>query len=78
MAKRIILSIQGMECPNCALRLESIEDRLAGVLRAEASYQKGSMTIEYNEAQVTEAQIQAEVARLGYAVSAIGPALKPR
>ncbi len=74
MAKRITITIQGMECPNCALRLESIEDRLAGVLRAEASYQKGSMLVEYNEAQVSEAQIQAEVVRLGYGVAGIKPA----
>ncbi len=77
MAKRILLTIQGMECPNCAMRLESIEDRLAGVLRAEASYQKSSMTVEFNEAQVTEAQIQEEIKRLGYAVSAVGPASRP-
>ncbi len=76
MAKRITLTIQGMECPNCALRLESIEDRLAGVLRAEARYQKGSMLVEYNETQVDEAQIQTAVQRLGYEVSAIRPAGK--
>ena len=73
MAKRITLSIQGMECPNCAMRLEGIEDRLDGVLRAEASYQKGSMTVEYNDAQVNEDQIQAAVQRLGYEVTAILP-----
>lgn len=71
MSKRITLTIQGMECPNCAMKLEGIEDKLAGVLRAEASYQKGLMTVEYNEAQVNEAQIQAAVQRLGYAVTAI-------
>jgi len=76
MAKRITLTIQGMECPNCAMRLESIEDRLTGVLRAEASYQKGLMTVAYNETQVNEEQIQAEIQRLGYEVSAIEPASK--
>jgi copper chaperone CopZ len=55
------------------MKLESIEDRLAGVLRAEASYQKGLMTVEYYEAEVNEVQIQAAVERLGYAVSAIRP-----
>ncbi len=33
MAKKITLTIQGMECPNCAMKLESIEDKLAGVLQ---------------------------------------------
>ena len=71
MSKRITLTIQGMECPNCAMKLEGIEDKLPGVLRAEASYQKGSMLVDYNEAQVDEAQIQAVIKRLGYEVSAI-------
>lgn len=71
MAKRIALTIQGMECPNCVMRLEGIEDKLEGVLRVEASYQKGRMTVEYNDAQVSEAQIQAAVRRLGYEVTAV-------
>jgi copper chaperone CopZ len=76
MSKRITLTIQGMECPNCAMKLEGIEDKLTGVLRAEASYQKGLMTVEYNEAKLNEAQIQAEIKRLGYEVTAIKPASK--
>ncbi len=76
MAKKITLTIQGMECPNCAMKLEGIEDKLTGVLRAEASYQKGLMTVEYNETLVNEAQIQAAVQQLGYEVSAIKPAGK--
>lgn len=73
MSKRITLTIQGMECPNCAMKLEGIEDQLSGVLRAEASYQKGLMTVEYNDRQVNEAQIQAVIEHLGYQVSAIKP-----
>ncbi len=71
MAKKITLAILGMECPNCAMKLESIEDRLPGVLRAEASYQKGWMTVEYNEDRLNEAQIREAVQRLGYQVSAV-------
>lgn len=71
MAKKITLTIQGMECPNCAMKLEGIEDTLTGVLRAEASYPKGRMTVEYNAAQVNAAQIQAAVQHLGYEVIAI-------
>ena len=69
MAKRITLSIQGMECPNCVMILERIEDKLEGVILAEASYHKARLVVEYNEAQVTEEQIRAEVVRLGYQVA---------
>ena len=75
MAKRISLAIQGMECPNCAMRLEGIEDTLVGVLRAEASYQKGCMTVEFDEMQVNEAQIAAAIQRLGYGSAALQPAV---
>jgi copper chaperone CopZ len=74
MAKRITLKIHGMECPNCAMILEGIEDKLKGVTFAEASYRKEQMVVEYNENQVDEAQIQAEVQRLGYEVVSIRPA----
>jgi copper chaperone CopZ len=66
VAKRITLKIQGMECPNCAMKLEQMEDELKGVLKAEASYHKAQMVVEYNEAEVTEVQIRTEIQRLGY------------
>lgn len=69
MTKRITLKIQGMECPNCAMTLERMEDELQGVLKAEASYHKAQLEVEYNETEVTEAQINAEVRRLGYEVA---------
>jgi copper chaperone CopZ len=71
MAKRITLKIEGMECPNCAMILERIEDKLNGVLLAEASYHKAQMLVEYNEAQVTEEKIVAEIQRMGYSVASI-------
>jgi copper chaperone CopZ len=64
------MKIQGMECPNCAMILERMEDKLKGILLVEASYHKAQMVVEYNEAQVTEEQIAAEVKRLGYEVAA--------
>jgi copper chaperone CopZ len=71
MAKRITLKIEGMECPNCVMILERIEDKLNGVLLAEGSYHKAQLVIEYNEAQVTEERIVAEVQRMGYGVAEV-------
>jgi copper chaperone CopZ len=62
-------TITNMECPNCAMILESIEDDLPGILRVDASYHKGQLTVEFDERLVSEAQILAEVARKGYTVS---------
>lgn len=69
MTTRITMKIEGMECPNCAMILERIEDKLAGVTLAEASYHKAQMVVEFNETQISAEQIRAEVQRLGYGVS---------
>ncbi len=68
MSTRITLKIKGMECPNCAMRLESLEGKLPGVTCAEASYRKAQLMLEYDEARLSEAQIRTEIQRLGYEV----------
>jgi copper chaperone CopZ len=52
-----------MHCTNCAMQLEGIEDRLAGVERVEASYHKGQMKVVYDDSKVNEEQIRSEVRR---------------
>lgn len=58
--------IANMECPNCAMILESIEDKLPGIKEISASYHKGQMMVDFDEKVVSETQILAEVARKGY------------
>jgi copper chaperone CopZ len=55
-----------MECPNCAMHLENLEDELAGVSRIAASYHKLSMDVEFDEAQISIAQIIQAANALGY------------
>lgn len=68
MNKQVTLKISGMQCPSCAMTLESIEDRLAGVTSAVASYRKAQLSVEYDDSRVSLESIRAEVARLGYEV----------
>jgi len=58
--------VNDMYCANCAMRIEGLEDDLPGVKTVVASYKKGQMVVEFDEKIVTEAQIMAAVARLGY------------
>ena len=58
--------IPDMTCTNCAMKLESIEDTLEGVKEINASYHKLQMTIEYDEARLTDEQIIAAVKKKGY------------
>jgi copper chaperone CopZ len=52
------------------MNLESIEDDLPGIKQVSASYQKGQMSVEFDEAKVSEAQIFAAVEKRGYTAKA--------
>lgn len=71
MTKQVKLKIGGMECPNCAMILESLEDKLQGVEKAEANYRKAQLIVEYNETKLSIDTIKAAVERLGYEVTAV-------
>ncbi len=61
-----VFHIPDMHCPACVMRLEGIEDELPGIRRITASYHKQRLEVEYDEAQVSEAQIVAAAEALGY------------
>ena len=65
-----VFRVTDMHCTNCVMRIEGLEDDLPGVKRVVASYRKGQMTVEYDETRLSEAQILAAVARLGYTATA--------
>jgi copper chaperone CopZ len=58
-----------MHCTACVMRLEGLEDDLPGVKRINASYQKQQLEVEYDEKQLTAAQIVGAIQRLGYTVA---------
>ncbi len=58
--------VADMTCTNCAMKLEALEDTLAGVKEINASYHKLEMVIEYDERQLTDEQIIAAVKQKGY------------
>lgn len=62
-------TITNMECPNCAMILESLEDKLPGIKQIEASYKKGEMWVEFDEKLVSEGEILAAIHQKGYQVA---------
>jgi copper chaperone CopZ len=62
--------VSDMHCPNCAMTLEGLEDDLPGIRQISASYQKMQMTVEYDEAKVSESQILEAVKSKGYSAEA--------
>ena len=59
-------NVPDMHCTNCSMKLESLEDELAGIKEINASYHKQQMTVEYDEAQLTVEQIIAAAKQKGY------------
>jgi copper chaperone CopZ len=51
------------------MNIEGIEDDLPGIKQISASYQKGQMVVEFDEARVSENQILEAVKERGYQVS---------
>ena len=63
---RKTFNIPDMHCTNCSMKLESIEDELAGIREINASYHKQQMTVEFDETLVSEDQIIAAAKKKGY------------
>jgi copper chaperone len=64
--KKITFHVPDMECPNCAMHLECLEDELPGVKRINASYRKQVMEVEFDEARLSIEQILAAANAKGY------------
>jgi len=60
--------IPDMHCSACVMKLEGLEDDLPGVQMVQASYQKQSMLVEYDDSKVGIEDILKAVERLGYTV----------
>jgi len=58
--------VPDMECPNCAMHLQNLEDDLVGVRRIDASYKKMSMEVEFDETKLSVEQIIQAANALGY------------
>ena len=59
-------NVPDMHCTNCSMKLESLEDELAGIKEINASYHKQQMTVEFDETIVSEDQIIAAAKKKGY------------
>ena len=67
MVKHTLL-VNDMLCSNCAMKIEGLEDELAGVKSIAASYAKGRVVVEFDELQVSLTEIVDGIKRKGYTV----------
>jgi len=66
---KVVYRIADMTCSSCPMHLEAIEDDLPGIRRIKASYQKGTLEVDFDEALLSEDQIKAAVAQAGYTIA---------
>ena len=59
-------TVVDMECMDCAMRLEGLEDDLPGVTKVEANFQNQKITVKYDESRINDFQIIEAVRLLGY------------
>lgn len=64
-----VLSVEGMHCENCEIRVENALNRLDGVL-CKVNLKKKTATVSYS-AEVSDELLKETVEKLGYKVTAI-------
>jgi len=62
------LRLEGMDCADCALKLEKGVARLDGVLHCAVDFTMAKMRVEYDVAKVDQAAIVGRIRKLGYDV----------
>jgi Cd2+/Zn2+-exporting ATPase len=62
------LSLTGMDCADCAVKLERGVGRLPGVHHVGVSFTSATMRLEYDPEQVTRERIERQIRELGYGV----------
>lgn len=67
--KTVTYCVKGFTCITCAVGLETILRKQKGVLRAEASYPKQTVVIDFDAAVVTEKSLKACIGEMGFTVS---------
>jgi copper chaperone CopZ len=66
--KAVTYQVEGFTCVTCAVGLEVMLRRENGVARAEASYPKRSVLIEFDPALVTERALNQYIGEMGFSV----------
>lgn len=67
--KKVTLTIEGMHCAACELRVENALLALNGIKSAKASFSKASVKAEYDETLTDTGQMEQAIAEAGYSVS---------
>ena len=68
MSKTVVLSIGGMSCNHCKMRVEKALGALTGVESAVVDLAAGQAEVKYDPGKISEKDLQAAVIDAGYDV----------
>lgn len=63
--RRQMIMLDNLSCPSCAAKLEKAVQKLPGMHMAKVSFGAGSLSVEYDDSQLQEAEIKAKVKQFG-------------
>lgn len=66
--ERVVLAVEGMDCPACASSVEKKLQTIPGISKASVSYETGKAEVEYDGAKVGLAQIETAIQDTGFRV----------
>ncbi|MDF2626225.1 MAG: Heavy-metal-associated domain [Symbiobacteriaceae bacterium] len=67
--KRQMIMLANLTCPSCGGKLEQATAKLPGMKSARVAFGTGALHVEYDEAQLTEAQIRTVIKQHGLDVT---------
>ena len=66
--KTVEFGISGMTCQGCAEHVMYEVNKLPGIIKTIASYEQGNAIVEFDETNISEAEINDAINRTGYKV----------
>jgi copper chaperone CopZ len=68
-SKTVTYHVKGFTCVTCAVGLDTLLQRQKGVVRSKSSYRDATTTVEFNPELVTEKELKAFIAEMGFTAS---------
>ncbi len=69
----VMFKVEGMTCGGCVIGVRKVLTRLAGVSKADVSYQWSRAVVTYDPEVVTVGQMVAAIKTLGYTATVVAP-----
>jgi len=72
MSQTVVLNVTGIKCGGCETAINKVLTALPGIVKAQASSQSHTVSVEFNPDQISLEAIQSAIAHAGYTVQAHG------